>query len=189
MRIIGKFCAVSGIILRGRGNGARTCPLSQTAAYGLSAASCGAQGGENRGDSGGAGDHISSARAKQAEGGSEREILEGLREQALALPLDGEIVGILHVRNDSAADVVQSDETTVLYGRDYFYEELLGLRFKISLFSFFRPTALARNCSTARQGNIYQITYLRLTSGERSYMTSTAARARLPSSWRLWRKR
>lgn len=84
--------------------------------------------------------------------GSEREILDGLKESLLALPLSGEIVGILHVRNDSAADVVQSDETTVLYGRDYFYEELLGLRFKISLFSFFQTNSLGAELlySTAR---------------------------------------
>ena len=84
---------------------------------------------------------------------TEREILAGLTERLLALPLDGEIVGILHVRNDSAADVVQSDETTVLYGRDYFYEELLGLRFKISLFSFFQTNSLGAELlySTARE--------------------------------------
>lgn len=85
--------------------------------------------------------------------GIENEILHGLRERLLALPLDGEIVGILHVRNDSAADVVHSDETTVLYGRDYFYEELLGLRFKISLFSFFQTNSLGAELlySTARE--------------------------------------
>lgn len=83
---------------------------------------------------------------------SERKLLDGLQESLLALPLSGEIVGILHVRNDSAADVVQSDETTVLYGRDYFYEELLGLRFKISLFSFFQTNSLGAELlySTAR---------------------------------------
>ncbi len=83
----------------------------------------------------------------------ERQILAGLTERLLALPLDGEIVGIAHVRNDSAADVVQSDETTVLYGRDYFYEELLGLRFKISLFSFFQTNSLGAELlySTARE--------------------------------------
>ena len=84
---------------------------------------------------------------------TEQALLDGLRERLLALPLDGEIVGILHVRNDSAADVVQSDETTVLYGRDYFYEELLGLRFKISLFSFFQTNSLGAELlySTARE--------------------------------------
>ena len=83
---------------------------------------------------------------------TERAVLDGLRERLLALPLAGEIVGILHVRNDSAADVVQSDKTEVLYGRDYFYEEILGLRFKISLFSFFQTNSLGAELlySTAR---------------------------------------
>lgn len=59
----------------------------------------------------------------------------------LQLELDGKIVGILHTKNDSLADVVQSDETVTLYGQDYFYEELLGLKFKISEFSFFQTNS------------------------------------------------
>ncbi|MBQ9141854.1 MAG: class I SAM-dependent RNA methyltransferase [Lachnospiraceae bacterium] len=50
----------------------------------------------------------------------------------------GKIAGILHITNDSLADVVKSDKTDVLYGNDYFYEGLLGLKFKISTFSFFQ---------------------------------------------------
>lgn len=73
--------------------------------------------------------------------GMEREILAGFREQLLELPLDGRIVGILHIRNDSAADVVRSDETRILYGQDFFYEELLGLRFQVSAFSFFQTNS------------------------------------------------
>ena len=51
--------------------------------------------------------------------------VEGL----LALDLSGKIVGISHVINDSLADVVKADSMEVLYGQDYFYEELLGLKF------------------------------------------------------------
>ena len=64
--------------------------------------------------------------------------MEALKE----LPLEGSFAGILHIRNDSLADVVQSDETQVLYGKDYFYEELLGLTFRISPFSFFQTNSL-----------------------------------------------
>ncbi len=64
-------------------------------------------------------------------------------EALLALNLEGKIVGILHILNDSLSDVVQSDETRVLYGQDYFYEKLLGMEFKITPFSFFQPNSRA----------------------------------------------
>lgn len=67
--------------------------------------------------------------------------LTPLVEQLLALQLEGKIVGILHILNDSLSDVVQSDETKVLYGQDFFYENLLGLEFKITPFSFFQPNS------------------------------------------------
>ena len=69
--------------------------------------------------------------------------LEPLKDQLLALPLEGRIVGIMHILNDSLSDVVQSDETRILDGQDYFYETLLGLKFRISTFSFFQPNSLA----------------------------------------------
>lgn len=68
--------------------------------------------------------------------------MEPLVERLLTLPLAGSFAGILHSINDSLADVVQSDRTEVLYGQEYFYEELLGLKFRISTFSFFQTNSL-----------------------------------------------
>jgi 23S rRNA (uracil-5-)-methyltransferase RumA len=64
--------------------------------------------------------------------------LEMFKDRLLALPLEGHLSGILHIINDSPADVVQSDCMEILYGRDDFYEELLGLKFRVTPFSFFQ---------------------------------------------------
>lgn len=79
--------------------------------------------------------------------------LQPLVEQLTGLQLKGKITGILHTKNDSVADVVQSDETVLLYGQDFFYEELLGLKFKISQFSFFQTNTLGAEVlyETARE--------------------------------------
>lgn len=74
--------------------------------------------------------------------GEETARLEEWKDKLLNLDLTGEITGVLHIVNDSVADVVQSDRTDILYGRDYFYEELLGLKFRISTFSFFQTNSL-----------------------------------------------
>ncbi len=80
---------------------------------------------------------------RKATGGNEEAgLLEGMVNMLLALPLAGRIAGILHTVNDSVADAVINQGTKVLYGQDYFYEELLGLRFKISVFSFFQTNSL-----------------------------------------------
>ena len=63
-------------------------------------------------------------------------------EKLLALELEGKIAGILHTKNDSLADVVKDEGTEVLHGQSYFYEELLGLKFKITPFSFFQTNSL-----------------------------------------------
>ena len=55
--------------------------------------------------------------------------LEGLR---------GKVVGILGTVNDSVADAIVDEGTRVLYGQDWFYDEILGLKFKITAFSFFQ---------------------------------------------------
>ena len=68
--------------------------------------------------------------------------LEGWKKALLNLSLEGEIAGILHTYNDSLADAVVNDSTELLYGKAYIEEELLGLKFKISPFSFFQTNSL-----------------------------------------------
>lgn len=66
----------------------------------------------------------------------------GWLEKLQALILHGRIAGVLLTINDGLADVVQSDETHLLYGQDYIYEEILGLKFRITPFSFFQTNSL-----------------------------------------------
>mgnify|MGYP000362356694 CR=1 FL=1 len=61
----------------------------------------------------------------------------------LNLKLNNRIVGILHTRNDSLSDAVLNEGYDILFGRDYILEEILGLTFKISAFSFFQTNSLA----------------------------------------------
>ena len=58
------------------------------------------------------------------------------------LDLEANLCGVMHIINDGLADMVRSDEMRVLYGQEYVYEELLGLKFKISIFSFFQTNSL-----------------------------------------------
>lgn len=86
------------------------------------------------------------------------DMIRSWKDEMLNLDLIGKITGVLHIVNDSVADVVQSDETRVIYGREYIEEELLGLRFKISTFSFFQTNSLGAEVlyETAREyvGNL-----------------------------------
>ena len=68
--------------------------------------------------------------------------LMSLVEEIKALDLSAKLCGVIHIINDGLADVVQSDKTRILYGNEYVYEELLGLKFKISVFSFFQTNSL-----------------------------------------------
>jgi len=95
--------------------------------------------------------------------------VEEYKDMLLSLSLEGTYAGILHMINDSLSDVVKSDETRVLYGKDYFYEELLGLKFKISPFSFFQTNSAGAEVlyATAREyiGDIDGKTVFDLYSG------------------------
>ena len=85
--------------------------------------------------------------------GTEEELLEGWKAALLAADYKGIMTGILHTRNDNVADTVTNEGTDVLYGQDFFYEELLGLRFKITPFSFFQTNSLGAEVlyQTARE--------------------------------------
>lgn len=72
----------------------------------------------------------------------EEQLTEGFKNLLLGLEeeggLKGRLAGILHIINDSQADVIKCDSLKILHGRDHIYDEVLGLRFKISVFSFFQ---------------------------------------------------
>ena len=89
----------------------------------------------------------------QTEGFNEEELLAGFRYELLTRHYDGSFKGVLHTKNDSVADVVKNEGTEVLYGDSYFYEELLGLKFKITPFSFFQTNSLGAEVlyETARE--------------------------------------
>ena len=68
---------------------------------------------------------------------------EGFDEEAyvnglLELPLTNNIGGILRTLNDNIADKVTCEELKILWGKDYYMENILGLQFKVSAFSFFQ---------------------------------------------------
>lgn len=83
--------------------------------------------------------------SSQMDAQAEKELIQNYLEMLLSLEKEGKLVGkfagILHITNDSLSDVVKSDHTEVLYGKESFYEKLLGLTFEISTFSFFQTNS------------------------------------------------
>lgn len=68
---------------------------------------------------------------------------EAFADMLSALPVQNTIVGILHTINDRVADFVYCDKLHVIRGRDYYMEEIMTLKFKVSAFSFFQTNILA----------------------------------------------
>lgn len=72
---------------------------------------------------------------------TEEMFLKMLTKRLKSLNLNGSIVGIMRSVNDDPADAIKSQKTDILYGKEFFFEEILGLIFKISTFSFFQTNS------------------------------------------------
>ncbi|MCR5784983.1 MAG: 23S rRNA (uracil(1939)-C(5))-methyltransferase RlmD [Eubacterium sp.] len=83
----------------------------------------------------------------------EETLIAGWKDVLLSNEYEGKMKGILHTHNDSLADAVKDEGTSVLFGEPFFFEELLGLKFKISPFSFFQTNSLGAEVlyETARE--------------------------------------
>ena len=104
-----------------------------------------------------------------------------LEEKLKALDLEGRLTGFLHMTDDNVADVLKSENTQIIYGQDYFYEKLFGLKFKITPFSFFQTNTKGAELlySNVREmiGNIEDATVFDLYSG-----TGTIAQVLSPAA-------
>ena len=109
----------------------------------------------------------------QMEEGVERELLKGFLEGLLLIEREGKLkgrfAGILHILNDSPADVVKSDRTDILYGTDGFGEKILGLHFQVSTFSFFQTNSAGAEL-------IYQTVQRYVAESSRKAMETKTAR-------------
>lgn len=68
--------------------------------------------------------------------------IEKWANEVLKLELEGKIVSIYHTITDAKSTVVKADELKKLYGKDYFEEEILGIKFKVGPFSFLQTNTL-----------------------------------------------
>ncbi|MDR0519182.1 MAG: methyltransferase domain-containing protein [Clostridiales Family XIII bacterium] len=68
---------------------------------------------------------------------------ENFMDMVRGLPLTDSISGIVHTIYNGRADTVACDSMSTLFGRDHFFEELLGLRFRVNALSFFQTNTSA----------------------------------------------
>ncbi|MDR1800904.1 MAG: 23S rRNA (uracil(1939)-C(5))-methyltransferase RlmD [Lachnospiraceae bacterium] len=70
------------------------------------------------------------------------EVIIGWAKGLIGLKVNGTITGILHTICNSVADIVRDQGTRILFGRNYYFDEIQGLKFKITPFSFFQTNTL-----------------------------------------------
>ena len=68
---------------------------------------------------------------------------DAFNDMIMGLDLENKVVGVLRTNCDTLADAVVPDSVEVISGRDHYMEELLGLKFKVSSFSFFQTNVEA----------------------------------------------
>ncbi|MGL4363552.1 MAG: 23S rRNA (uracil(1939)-C(5))-methyltransferase RlmD [Cellulosilyticaceae bacterium] len=61
-----------------------------------------------------------------------------LAKELVELGTKGKVIGVIHTLSDTLADAVKPEKVKLIYGVDYLTENLLGLNFNISPFSFFQ---------------------------------------------------
>ena len=68
---------------------------------------------------------------------------KGYVDLVLSMDLEHSVNGILHTVNDDLSDAIKCDSFSVLYGKDYYMERIMGLDFKVGAFSFFQTNISA----------------------------------------------
>lgn len=60
------------------------------------------------------------------------------KDRILSLNLQKSIGGIVHIVSDSLSEAINPSKIEIIYGNDFIYEEIFGLKFKVNIFSFFQ---------------------------------------------------